>query len=209
VITNYPDGEEQLPATNNPENASAGTRLVPFSRELYIEQEDFRESPPPKYHRLSPGKEVRLRAAYIVKCEKVIKDKRGTVTELHCTYDPETKSGGPAANRKVKGTIHWVSARRAVDAEVRLYDRLFVKEDPNQVEGEETFLANLNPSSLQVLTGCKAEPMLGTAAPGSRFQFERLGYFCTDIKDSKPGAPVFNRIVTLKDTWAKIEQKQS
>jgi len=209
VITNYPDGEEMLPATNNPEDLSAGTRMVPFCKELYIEQEDFRESPPPKYHRLSPGKEVRLRAAYIVKCEKVIKDARGNARELHCTYDPETKSGGPAANRKVKGTIHWVSARHAVDAEVRLYDRLFVKEDPNQVEGDQTFLANLNPSSLQVLKDCKVEPMLGSAAPGSRFQFERIGYFCADSKDSKPGAPVFNRIVTLKDTWAKIEQKQS
>jgi len=207
VITNYPEGEELLPATNNPEDESAGTRMVPFARELYIEQEDFREIPPPKYHRLSPGKEVRLRAAYIIKCEKVIKDARGTITEIHCTYDPETKSGGPAANRKVKGTIHWVSARHAVDAEARLYDRLFVKEDPNRVEGEQTFLANLNPSSLQVLKGCKVEPMLGAAAPGSRFQFERVGYFCADIKDSRPGAPVFNRIVTLKDTWAKIEQK--
>jgi glutaminyl-tRNA synthetase len=207
IITNYPEGEELLPATNNPEDESAGTRMVPFGRELYIEQEDFRESPPPKYHRLSPGKEVRLRAAYIIKCERVFKDARGTVIELHCTYDPETKSGAPAANRKVKGTIHWVSARHAVDAEVRLYDRLFVKEDPNQVEGEQTFLANLNPNSIQVLKGCKVEPMLGAAAPGSRFQFERVGYFCADIKDSTPGAAVFNRIVTLRDTWAKIEQK--
>ncbi len=207
IITNYPEGEELLPATNNPEDESAGTRIVPFGREIYIEQEDFRESPPPKYHRLSPGKEVRLRAAYIIRCEKVFKDARGTITELHCTYDPETKSGGPAANRKVKGTIHWVSARHAVDAEVRLYDRLFVKEDPNQVEGEQTFMANLNPDSLQVLRGCKVEPMLGAAAPGSLFQFERVGYFCADIKDSRPGAPVYNRIVTLRDTWAKIEQK--
>jgi glutaminyl-tRNA synthetase len=208
IITNYPDGEEMLPATNNPEDLSAGTRMVPFCKELYIEQEDFRESPPPKYHRLSPGKEVRLRAAYIIKCEKVIKDARGNARELHCSYDPGTKSGGPAAGRKVKGTIHWVSARHAVDAEVRLYDTLFLKEDPNQVEGDQTFLANLNPNSLQVLKNCKVEPMLGSAAPGSRFQFERVGYFCADSKDSKPGAPVFNRIVTLKDTWAKIEQKQ-
>jgi glutaminyl-tRNA synthetase len=207
IITNYPEGEELLPATNNPEDETAGTRMVTFGRELYIEQEDFRESPPPKYHRLSPGKEVRLRAAYIIKCEKVVTDAGGAVTELHCTYDPETKSGAPAANRKVKGTVHWVSARHAVDAEVRLYDRLFVKEDPNQVEGEQTFMANLNPNSLQVLTGCKVEPMLGAVAPGSRFQFERVGYFCADVKDSRPGAPVFNRIVTLRDTWAKIEQK--
>ena len=208
IITNYPEGEELLPAQNNPEDPSTGTRMVPFCRELYIEQEDFREVPPPKYHRLSLGKEVRLRAAYIIKCEKVVKDGTGKVTELHCTYDPETKSGGPAADRKVKGTIHWVSARHARDAEVRLYDRLFVKEDPSQVEGEQTFLANLNPNSLQVLTGCKVEPMLGGAAPGSRYQFERVGYFCADVKDSKPGAPVFNRIVTLKDAWAKIEQRQ-
>ncbi len=207
IITNYPEGEELLPATNNPEDESAGTRMVPFGRELFIEQEDFRDSPPPKYHRLSPGKEVRLRAAYIIKCEKVFKDARGAIIELHCSYDPETKSGGPASNRKVKGTIHWVSARHAVDAEVRLYDRLFVKEDPSQVEGEQTLLANLNSNSIQVLKGCKVEPMLGAAAPGSRFQFERVGYFCTDIKDSRPGASVFNRIVTLKDTWAKIEQK--
>jgi glutaminyl-tRNA synthetase len=208
VITNYPETEEQLPATNNPEDASAGTRMVPFCREIYIDQEDFRESPPPKYHRLSPGKEVRLRAAYIIKCEKVFKDAQGKVRELHCTYDPDTKSGGAASDRKVKGTIHWVSARHAVDAEVRLYDRLFVNEDPNQVEADQTFMANLNPDSLQVLTGCKVEPMLGSAEPGARFQFERVGYFCADIKDSKPGAPVFNRIVTLRDTWAKIEQKQ-
>jgi glutaminyl-tRNA synthetase len=210
VILNYPEGTtEDLPATNNPEDASAGVRMVPFCRELYIEQEDFRLNPPPRYHRLSPAVEVRLRAAYIIRCEKVIRDGRGNITELHCTYDPDTKSGRPSANRKVKGTLHWVSAHHAVEAEVRLYDRLFVKEDPNQVEGEQTFLANLNPHSLQVLTGCKMEPMLGAATAGSRFQFERVGYFCADIKDSKPGAPVFNRIVTLKDTWAKIEQKQA
>ena len=208
VITNYPaDAEEDLPAMNNPEDPSAGTRIVPFSREIYIEQEDFREVPPPKYHRLSPGREVRLRAGYIIRCEKAIKDRGGNLTEVHCTYDPETKSGGPAANRKVKVTVHWVSARHAVDAEVRLYDRLFVREDPNQTEASGSFLANLNPDSLQVLKGCKVEPMLGGAVPGSRYQFERLGYFCADIKDSKPGAPVFNRTVTLRDTWAKIEQR--
>jgi glutaminyl-tRNA synthetase len=208
VITNYPgDAHEDLPAMNNPEDESAGTRTVPFSREIFIEQDDFREVPPPKYHRLSPGREVRLRAGYIIKCEKAVRDRDGNITEIHCTYDPETKSGGPAANRKVKVTVHWVSARHAVDAEVRLYDRLFVKEDPSQAGESGNFLANLNPDSLQVLKGCKVEPMLGNSAPGSRFQFERVGYFCADMKDSKPGAPVFNRTVTLRDTWAKIEQR--
>ncbi len=208
VLTNYPEGRsEQLPALNNPEDESAGTRSLPFGRELYIEEEDFREVPPPKYHRLSPGKEVRLRAAYIIKCEKVVKDAQGKIIELHCTYDPETKSGGPAANRKVKGTIHWVSAEHAVNAEVRLYDRLFLNEDPNQAPEGGSFLSNLNPGSLNVLGGCKLEPMLGAALPGARYQFERVGYFCADPIDSKPGAPVFNRTVTLKDTWAKIEQR--
>lgn len=210
VLTNYPEGQgEQLPALNNPEDESAGTRSIPFGRELYIEEDDFREVPPPKYHRLSPGKEVRLRAAYIIKYEKVIKDGQGNVIELHCTYDPETKSGGPAANRKVKGTIHWVSARHAVNAEVRLYDRLFLKEDPNEAPDGKSFLSNLNPGSLKVLVGCKLEPMLGAALPGARYQFERVGYFCVDAMDSKPGAPVFNRTVTLKDTWAKIEQREA
>ena len=209
VITNYAaDAEEQLTAMNNPEDESAGTRLVPFSREIYIEQDDFREVPPPKYHRLSPGREVRLRAGYIIKCEKVIKDAGGNITEIHCTYDPATKSGEPAANRKVKVTVHWVSARHAVDAEVRLYDRLFVKEDPNQTDESGNFLDNLNPESLRVLKGCKVEPMLGSADAGSKYQFERVGYFCADAKDSKPGAPVFNRTVTLRDTWAKIEQRE-
>jgi glutaminyl-tRNA synthetase len=208
VLTNYPEGKvEELSAVNNPEDESAGSRMVPFSRELYIDQEDFREFPPPKYFRLSPGTEVRLRYAYIIKCEKVIKDVKGTVTELHCTYDPETKSGTATANRKVKSTVHWVSVCHAVNAEVRLYDRLFVKEDPNEVEEGKDFLSNINPNSLQVLTHCKLEPMLGIATPGNRFQFERTGYFCADVKDSKPDAPVFNRIVTLKDTWAKIELK--
>jgi glutaminyl-tRNA synthetase len=210
VITNYPaDAGEDLPAMNNPEDASAGTRMVPFSREIYIEQDDFREVPPPKYHRLSPGREVRLRAGYIIKCEKAVKDSGGNIVEVHCTYDPDSKSGGPAANRKVKVTVHWVSARHAVDVEVRLYDRLFVKEDPNQSEESGNFLANINPDSLEVLGGCKVEPMLGGAAPGSKFQFERVGYFCADVKDSKPGAPVFNRTVTLRDTWAKIEQRET
>ncbi|MEW6062566.1 MAG: glutamine--tRNA ligase/YqeY domain fusion protein [Bacteroidota bacterium] len=209
VITNYPEGKtEELDAVNNPEDESAGTRKIPFSREIYIEQDDFREVPPPKYFRLSPGTEVRLRYAYIIKCEKVVKDERGNVVELHCTYDPETRSGLPSANRKVKATIHWVSAPHAVDVEVRLYDRLFVKENPDDVEEGKDFLSNLNPNSLNVLKNCKAEPMLGNATPGERFQFERVGYFCVDIKDSEPHAPVFNRIVTLKDTWAKIEQKR-
>ncbi|MGB6032299.1 MAG: glutamine--tRNA ligase/YqeY domain fusion protein [Bacteroidota bacterium] len=210
VLTNYPeDGSEDLPALNNPEDEAAGTRMVPFGRELYIEQDDFRETPPPKYHRLSPGKEVRLRAAYIVKCEKVVKDGAGNVIELHCTYDPDTKSGGSAAGRKVKGTIHWVSAPHAMNAEVRLYDRLFQNEDPTEVADGDTFLANLNPDSLKVLAGCKLEPSLRSATPGSRYQFERVGYFCADVKNSKPGAPVFNRIVSLRDTWAKIARRES
>ena len=208
VLTNYPEGQtEELPAMNNPEDESAGTRNVPFGRELYIDRDDFREVPPPKYHRLSPGKEVRLRAAYIIRCDQVIKDASGEVIELRCTYDPETRSGGPAANRKVKGTIHWVSAQHAVDAEVRLYDRLFLKEDPNEAPEGKSFLVNLNPDSLQVLTGCKLEPMLGSAAPGDRFQFERVGYFCVDTARTASGAPIFNRTVTLKDAWAKIEQR--
>jgi len=208
VLLNYPaEQSEELPAVNNPEDERAGTRLVPFCREFYIERDDFREVPPPKYHRLSPGREVRLRAAYIIKCEEVIKDGSGNITELHCTYDPDTRSGKPAAERRVKGTIHWVSARHAADVEVRLYDRLFLKEDPEEVDAGQTFLSNLNPNSLQILAGCKAEPMLREAEAGSRFQFERLGYFCADLRDSKPGKPVFNRVVSLKDTWARIEQR--
>jgi len=208
VLLNYrAEQTEELPALNNPEDEQAGTRSVPFCREFYIDRDDFREVPPPKYHRLSPGHEVRLRAAYIIKCEEVIKDTDGNITELHCTYDPDTRSGKPAADRKVKGTIHWVSARHALDVEVRLYDRLFLKEDPEDVDEGQIFLSNLNPNSLQVLKGCKAEPMLKEAEAGSRFQFERVGYFCADWRDSKPGKPVFNRIVSLKDTWAKIERR--
>jgi glutaminyl-tRNA synthetase len=208
VITNYPEGQiEEVPALNNPEDEQAGTRLIPFGREIYIEQDDFREVPPPKYHRLSPGKEVRLRAAYIIRCDEVVKDVAGNITEIRCTYDTATKSGGPNANKKVKGTIHWVSARHAVEAEVRLYDRLFSTENPNDVPEGKTFLDFINPESLKVLRGCKLEPMLAKAEPGSRFQFERVGYFCADAKDAKPGVPVFNRTVTLKDTWAKIEQR--
>jgi glutaminyl-tRNA synthetase len=201
VIENYPEGrEEYVEADNNPEDPSAGTRPLPFSRELCIERDDFMEQPPKKYFRLSPGAEVRLRYAYIVTCERVVKDASGAVTELRCTYDPESLSGATAA-RRVKGTIHWVSARHAREAEVRLYDRLFRSPDPG--EGGRDPLGDLNPQSLEQLTGCKIEPALAEAAAGSRFQFERIGYFCVD-PDSRPGAPVFNRTVTLKDTWAKI-----
>ncbi|MBP8976238.1 MAG: glutamine--tRNA ligase/YqeY domain fusion protein [Bacteroidetes bacterium] len=208
VILNYPEGKtEMLPAINNPEDETAGTRSIPFSRELYIESDDFRETPPPKYYRLYPGNEVRLRYAYIIKCEKAIKDSNGNIVEIHCTYDPETKSGTLTANRKVKSTIHWVSAPQAIDGEVRLYDRLFLKENPDEVEDGKDFLSNLNPNSLEALTKCKLEPMLKSVKSGDRFQFERLGYFCVDSKDSSPENPVFNRIVTLKDTWAKIEQR--
>lgn len=209
VITNYPEGKtEELDAVNNPEDESAGARKIPFSREIYIEQEDFREIPPPKYFRLSPGTEVRLRYAYIIKCEKVVKDTAGNLIEIHCTYDPETKSGSANSAKKVKATIHWVSAPHAAEAQVRLYDRLFVKENPDETEEGKDFLSNLNPNSLQVLHHCKIEPMLAQAKPGVRFQFERVGYFCADSTESVPGAPVFNRIVTLKDTWAKIAQKE-
>jgi len=203
VIDNYPEGVvEQLDAVNSPEDPAMGTRKVPFSKVLYIEREDFREHPPKKYFRLSPGAEVRLRYAYIIKCVDVIKDeKTGEVVELRCTYDPETRSGSPQSSRKVKGTIHWVSASHALDAEVRLYDRLFTAEDP----GGENWRDFINPNSLEVLTQCKLEPSLATARPQDRFQFERLGYFCVD-DDSKEGSLVFNRTVTLRDTWAKIEK---
>jgi glutaminyl-tRNA synthetase len=206
VIDNYPEGTvEDLEAVNNPEDPSAGTRQVPFSRVLYIEQDDFRETPPPKYFRLSPGKEVRLRYAYFVTCRSVVKDPHtGEVTEVHCTYDPATRGGDAPDGRKVKSTLHWVSAAHAVDAEVRLYDRLFAAEYP---EREDNFLDALNPSSLEILRGCKLEPGLATARPGDRVQFERQGYFCMDAKLSKPVALVFNRIVGLKDSWAKIEKR--
>lgn len=208
VIDNYPEGQvEEIEAINNPEDPSAGTRRVPFSKVLYIEQDDFRETPPPKYYRLFPGNEVRLRYAYYVTCTGVVKDAQGNVIEVHCTYDPATRGGQSADNRKVKSTIHWVSAAHACDAEVRLYDRLFTCENPLDVEPGHSFVENVNPHSLEVLTGCKIEPSVATAAPGSRFQFERLGYFCIDTVDSKPGALVFNRTVSLKDTWAKIAKK--
>jgi len=210
VITNYPEGKtEELDAVNNPEDLAAGSRKVPFGREIYIEQDDFREVPPPKYFRLAPGQEVRLRYAYFIKCEKVIKDPAtGEVTEVHCTYDPATRGGNnPPDGRKVKGTIHWVSAKHAVSPEVRLYDHLFSAADPGDFpEGKDIFV-NLNPRSLEILKGAKLEPVLGQVKPGERVQFERMGYFFADPKDSKPGQPVFNRIVTLRDTWGKIEKK--
>jgi glutaminyl-tRNA synthetase len=205
VIANYPDNRiEELEAVNNPEDASMSTRLIPFSKELYIERDDFMENPSKKFFRLSPGNEVRLRYAYIIKCEEVVKDKNGDVTELICSYDPETKSGTGTSNKKVKGTIHWVSANHAIDAKVRLYDRLFNHPDPDG-DKEIDFKSYLNPASLVELKNCKLEPGLVNARAGEKFQFERLGYFCADLKDSKAGSPVFNRTVTLKDTWAKIQ----
>jgi glutaminyl-tRNA synthetase len=198
-----------MEAVNNPEDPGAGARKVPFSRVLYIEQDDFREVPPPKYYRLYPGQEVRLRYGYFVKCTSVVKDEKGEVVEVHCTYDPETKGGNnPPDGRKVKSTIHWVSAAHAIDAEVRVYENLFTKEDPNQAEAGQPFTVNLNPHSLEVLKHSKLEPSLASAGVGDRYQFERLGYFCVD-PDSGPGKPVFNRTVALKDTWAKIEKKGS
>jgi len=199
VITNYPDDLiEELDAVNNPENPDAGTRKIPFSKELFIEQNDFMEIPPKGYHRLIPGGEVRLRYAYIIKCEEIIKNEAGEIIELHCTYDPETKSGSSASKKKVKGTIHWVPATLAVKAEIRLYDRLFISEDP---ASEENWLDHLNDKSLEIITDALIEPSLQVAKPGDRFQFERQGYFCADTKYSKPGRLVFNRTVTLKDSW--------
>jgi glutaminyl-tRNA synthetase len=207
VIDNYPDGlVEEMDAVNNPEDAGAGTRKIPFSKVLYIEQEDFREDPPKQYYRLAPGREVRLRYGYLITCRSVVKDAEGNVSELHCTYDPETRGGNTPDGRKVKSTIHWVSAAHAMDADVRLYDTLFTKENPDEVEEGQDFTANLNPNSLEELTGCKVEPSLRDATPGARYQFERMGYFCVD-PDSAPGRPVFNRTIGLRDTWAKIEQR--
>jgi glutaminyl-tRNA synthetase len=208
VIDNYSDGQsEEMEAINNPEDAAAGTRKVPFSKVLYIEKDDFREDPPKKFFRLAPGVEVRLRYAYFIKCVNVVKNAAGEITELHCTYDPATRGGNAPDGRKVKGTIHWVSAAHAVDAEVRLYDYLFMKPDPDDVPEGQDYKANLNPNSLVKVTG-KLEASVATAKPGDRFQFERLGYFCADVKDSTPGKPVFNRTVTLADTWAKIEKQE-
>ncbi|MGA9786459.1 MAG: glutamine--tRNA ligase/YqeY domain fusion protein [Candidatus Sulfotelmatobacter sp.] len=209
VTDNYPENQvEEMDAVNNPEDASAGTRKVPFSRVLYIEQDDFREVPPKGYFRLSPGREVRLRYGYFITCKSVVKNDKGEVLEVHCTYDPATRGGNAPDGRKVKSTIHWVSAANAVDAEVRIYENLFTKETPGEVEEGQDFTANLNPNSLELITNAKLEPSLASVAAGSRYQFERLGYFCVD-PDSKPGKPVFNRTVALKDTWAKVEKKQS
>ncbi|MDP9267583.1 MAG: glutamine--tRNA ligase/YqeY domain fusion protein [Acidobacteriota bacterium] len=210
VIDNYPEGQvEEMDAVNNPEDAAAGSRKVPFARELYIEQDDFKEDPPKGYYRLSPGREVRLRYGYFVTATSVVKNAQGEVVEVHATYDPATRGGNnPPDGRKVKATIHWVSAQHAVGAEVevRLYDKLFTKPDPNQVEEGQDFTANLNPQSLEVVSGAKLEPALAGAKPGERFQFERLGYFCVD-PETKPGKLVFNRTVALKDSWAKAEKR--
>ena len=207
VIDNYPENQvDEVDAVNNPEDDSAGKRKVPFSKVLYIEQDDFREVPPKQYYRLSPGREVRLRYGYFITAKSVVKNDKGEVVEVHCTYDPATRGGNAPDGRKVKSTIHWVSAAHAIDAEVRLYDKLFSKEDPNQVEEGQEFTANLNPQSLDVISHAKLEPSLANAPVESRYQFERLGYFCVD-PDSKPGRPVLNRTVALKDTWAKIEKR--
>lgn len=207
VIENYPEGQEEfVEVANNPEDPSAGTRQVPFSREIFIEQDDFREVPPPKYYRLSPGKEVRLRNAYFVTAQSVVKDAAGTVIEVRCTYDPASRGGNSPDGRKVKSTMHWVSATHAISAEIRLYDKLFAKADPYDLEEGQDVLDNLNPNSLEIVTGAKLEPSLAQAGVGDRFQFERVGYFCVD-PDSKEGGLVFNRTLPLKDSWAKIEKK--
>ena len=207
VIDNYPEGKvDEVDAVNNPEDASAGKRKVPFSKVLYIEQDDFREDPPKQYYRLSSGREVRLRYGYFITAKSVVKSDRGEVVEVHCMYDPATRGGNAPDGRKVKSTIHWVSAMHALDAEVRIYDKLFTKEDPNQVEEGQEFTANLDPNSLEVIAHAKLEPSLANAPIEGRYQFERLGYFCVD-PDSKPGHLVFNRTVALKDTWAKVEKK--
>jgi len=207
IIDNYPVGQEEfVEVANNPEDSSAGTRQVPFSRELYIEQDDFREIPPPKYYRLSPGKEVRLRNAYFVTAQSVVKAADGSIVEVHCTYDPASRGGNSPDGRKVKSTIHWVSTAHAISAEIRLYDKLFAKPDPYDLEEGQDVLDNLNPNSLEIVTGAKLEPSLANARLEDRFQFERVGYFCLD-PDSKPGNLVFNRTLPLKDTWAKIEKK--
>jgi glutaminyl-tRNA synthetase len=209
VIDSYPEGDvEWMEAVNNPEDTGAGSRKVPFSRVLYIEQDDFREIPPKQYFRLSPGREVRLRYGYFVTCTSVVKNQEGEVVEVRCTHDPATRGGNaPPDGRKVKSTIHWVSAAHAIDGEVRLYDSLFSKENPNETAEGEDFTVNLNPNSLETLTACKLEPSLAGATPGSRYQFERLGYFCVDL-DSAPGKLVFNRTVALRDAWAKIEKRE-
>ena len=207
IIDNYPQGQvEYLDAVNNPEDPAAGTRKVPFSRELYLERDDFMEDPPKQFFRLAPGREVRLRYAYFIKCVDMVKDEKGAIVEVHCTYDPATRGGDAPDGRKVKATLHWVSAPHAVEAEVRLYDTLFLRENPNEVEEGKDFTGSLNPKSLEILSSCRFEPGLGGARPGDRFQFERLGYFGVDTVDSAPGKPVFNRTVTLKDEWAKLQK---
>jgi glutaminyl-tRNA synthetase len=208
VVDNYPAGQvEEFEVANNPEDPAAGSRMVPFSRELWIEQDDVREVPPPKYWRLFPGNEVRLRSAYLVRCTGVVKDASGAIVEVHADYDPGTRGGSAPDGRKVKSTIHWVAAGHAVDAEVRLYDALFTTADPGDAPEGADWRTSINPASLEVLAGCKLEGALATARPEERFQFERMGYFCVDL-GSAPGCPAFNRTVTLKDTWARIEKKQ-
>jgi glutaminyl-tRNA synthetase len=207
VIDNYPEGQtEELDAINNPENEADGTRKVPFSKTLYIEQNDFREDAPKKYFRLAPGREVRLRYAYYITCTDFKKDAAGNVIEVRCTYDPQTRGGSSPDGRKVQGTIHWVSAEHALDAEVREYDRLFTKPNPDDSSDPNDYKTYLNPDSLRILQGCKLEPSLRAIKPGDNFQFERLGYFCLD-KDSTPEKPVFNRTASLRDSWAKEEKK--
>jgi len=208
IITNYPEGQvEWMEAINNPEDESAGTRQVPFTREIYIERDDFHEDPPGKYFRLAPGREVRLRYGYFIQCNDYVKDEHGEIVEVHCTYDPETRGGYAPDGRRVKGTLHWVSAKDALDVEVRLYDRLFNKENPMDFGEGQDFTDFINPDSLQVLTHCKVEPSLADSQPGDRFQFERTGYFCVD-PDSENGNLVFNRTITLRDTWAKLQERQ-
>ena len=210
VIDNYPEDQtEQLDDINNPEKPEMGTRKVPFSRVLYIEQDDFLEDPPKKFFRLAPGREIRLRYAYFIKCVDVVKDeKTGEIIELRCTYDPETRGGNAPDGRKVKATLHWVSAAHAIEAEIRLYEHLFIKEDPIDVEDGSDFKDCINPHSVERLSDCRLEPSLAASAPGSHYQFERIGYFFVDPIESTNGSPVFNRTVTLRDTWAKIKKKK-
>jgi glutaminyl-tRNA synthetase len=209
VIDNYPDGQvEELDAVNNPEDSSLGTRKVPFGRVLYIEQDDFMEVPAPKYYRLSPGREVRLRWAYFIKCESVVKDPHtGAIVELRCSYDPATRGGDAPDGRKVKATMHWVADAKALPATVRLYDKLFTKENPDDAAGGGTFLDAINPQSVETLDGCRVEPSLRNAKPGERFQFERLGYFYIDPAESSGERVCFNRIVSLKDEWARVQKR--
>ena len=209
VITNYPEGQsEELDAINNPEDPGAGTRKVPFSRELYIEQDDFMEEPPKKFYRLTLGREVRLRYAYFITCTDVVKDDQGNIVEVRCTYDPATKGGDSPDGRRVKSTLHWVCADKSVRAEVRLYDNLFAKENPDETDEGKDFLANMNPHALEVLADCRVEPSLADAKPLTRVQFERLGYFCVDADTEKEGRLVFNRTVSLRDKWARIQKAQ-